>query len=89
MTELSIVTPDKERAEVVVATDLSPSDVHFVPQGLAVQTVGRNGLLCAAEVFRWVDDIVDAPGRDIEEERAENEGAVSLNGTTGKVIVAA
>ena len=38
----------------VVASELSPAEIHFVPEGLAVRTEADKGVFCAVEMFRWV-----------------------------------
>lgn len=38
---------------LVLATDIPAIEFHWVPEGLAVRTKGRKGLLCPFERFRW------------------------------------
>ena len=44
----------KSSVLTVVASELSPAEIHFVPEGLAVRTEADKGLFCAIEMFRWV-----------------------------------
>jgi hypothetical protein len=58
----------------VLATDIPAIEFHWVPEGLAVRTKGRKGLLCPFERFRWAGKSEaenEAVGDDDEEEEAE------------------
>ncbi len=45
---------DGHLAGKVLASELSPAEINFVPEGLAIRTDGEKGLLCNVEVYRWV-----------------------------------
>jgi hypothetical protein len=58
----------------VLATGIPAIEFHWVPEGLAVRTKGRKGLLCPFERFRWAkngEGETEAVGDDDEAEGME------------------
>ena len=54
----------------VLATDVPPHEVHFLPQGLAVRIRGEKGILCSIEAYRWRErsDELDTMAEDASDD---------------------